>query len=143
MRPGGSSAIAEQYADSLLAWLQQGTGIEQVSMAGSFRRTRETVGDVDILVVARNGVAVIAHLLAYAEISEVGAHGGTRATVCLKSGLQVDLRVMVGAVHDHFALARPRHMRRMLRALDSPHLHVLAHPSGRLIGEREPMDLST
>lgn len=90
-------AVAEQYAEGLLAWLRQGEGVERVSVAGSYRRARDTVGDLDILVVARDGAAATSHFLAYDEIGDVVSHGGTRSTVYLKSGIQVDLRVVEAA----------------------------------------------
>jgi len=49
--------------------------------------------------------------------------------------------VVVGAVHSRFDLSRAAQTRRILRAMDNPHLTLLAHPTGRLIGEREPYDV--
>lgn len=63
-------------------------------MAGSYRRCRETVGDLDILVVAADDSPVKARFVAYDAVAEVLSQGPTRASVVLKSGLQVDLRVV-------------------------------------------------
>ena len=87
-------AVAAQYADSLVEYLRQAPGIDRITVAGSFRRAKETVGDLDILTTARSGKAVIRHFVAYDEVREVLSQGTTRATVILKSGLQVDLRVV-------------------------------------------------
>jgi DNA polymerase (family 10) len=51
------------------------------------------------------------------------------------------LDVVVGAVHSKFGLARAKQTRRILRAMNRPHFSILAHPSGRLIAEREAYDV--
>jgi len=88
---------AAQYAAALIAWLRKAPGAGEVVAAGSLRRSRETVGDLDLLAWAPDGAAVCRHLLAYPEVAEVRACGGTRATVLLQCGLQVDLRVVPAA----------------------------------------------
>lgn len=87
-------AVAAQYADALTAYLQGVPGVRQLAVAGSFRRMRETVGDLDILVTAAANKGVIQRFSAYDEVAEVLSAGSTRASVVLKSGLQVDLRVV-------------------------------------------------
>ncbi len=87
-------ALAAQYAQALVEYLQQVGGVKQVTVAGSYRRCRETVGDLDILVSAEHSAPVMDHFVAYDEIIEVLAKGHTRATVILRSGLQVDVRVV-------------------------------------------------
>ncbi len=87
-------ATASQYAETLTDWLREIPGVAQVTLAGSFRRMRETVGDLDILVTAVADSPVIRQLAAYEEVAEVLSAGGTRASVVLKCGLQVDLRVV-------------------------------------------------
>ncbi|MBS1185350.1 MAG: polymerase [Proteobacteria bacterium] len=87
-------AVAAQYAEALTAFLQAVPGVEQVTVAGSFRRMRETVGDLDILVTAAAGSPVMPRFTAYDEVADVLSAGSTRASVVLKSGLQVDLRVV-------------------------------------------------
>jgi DNA polymerase (family 10) len=87
-------AVASRYAEPLVAYLKTASGVSQVQVAGSYRRCRETVGDLDILVVARQGRGVIEHFVAYDEVENVLSSGTTRASVILRSGLQVDLRVV-------------------------------------------------
>jgi DNA polymerase (family 10) len=87
-------AVAAQYADALCAFLQAVPGVDQVTVAGSFRRMRETVGDLDILVTAATDSPVMQRFTAYDEVAEVLSAGTTRASVILRSGLQVDLRVV-------------------------------------------------
>ncbi|MGA7181333.1 MAG: DNA polymerase/3'-5' exonuclease PolX [Thiobacillaceae bacterium] len=87
-------AVAAQYAESLVGWLGQIDGVEKVVIAGSYRRMRDTVGDIDILVTARTGSPVMAKFQNYEDVVEVLSAGSTRASVVLRSGLQVDLRVV-------------------------------------------------
>ncbi|HXE41287.1 MAG TPA: DNA polymerase/3'-5' exonuclease PolX [Azonexus sp.] len=89
-------AIAAQYAEALVAHLKGVAGVERVEVAGSYRRQRETVGDLDILVVASPRSKVMAAFTGYEEVAEVLANGPTRASIRLNSGLQVDLRVVSG-----------------------------------------------
>lgn len=87
-------ALAAQYAAALEAYLAKVPGVQKVTVSGSFRRMRETVGDLDILVAARAGNAVMERFTSYDEVKNVLAHGETRSSVTLKSGLQVDLRLV-------------------------------------------------
>jgi DNA polymerase (family 10) len=87
-------AMAAQYADALVTHLEGAPGVDRVVAAGSFRRMRETVGDLDLLVTARKSNATVERFVAYAEVEKVTAQGETRASVRLKPGLQVDLRVV-------------------------------------------------
>jgi DNA polymerase (family 10) len=87
-------AVAGQYAAALTAFLQKVQGVKQVVVAGSFRRMRETVGDLDILVTAQAGSPVMERFTGYDEVKEVLSAGTTRASVVLRCGLQVDLRVV-------------------------------------------------
>jgi len=87
-------AEAEAAARDLVAYLERQEGVKQVEVAGSFRRRRETVGDLDVLVTCKRGAKVSDRFVAYEDVDEVIAHGTTRSTVLLRSGLQVDLRVV-------------------------------------------------
>ncbi len=87
-------STAEDFAAGLCTHLAAGPGIGQVVVAGSYRRRKDTVGDLDIIVTCANGPAAVAHFTTYDEVAEVLAKGRTRSTVILKSGLQVDLRVV-------------------------------------------------
>ncbi|MDA8364392.1 MAG: DNA polymerase/3'-5' exonuclease PolX [Gammaproteobacteria bacterium] len=87
-------AVAGQYASALVRFLRTIAGVREVMVAGSFRRMKETVGDLDILVTADDPSSVIAGFAGYDEVGEVLSKGRTRSTVVLKSGIQVDLRVV-------------------------------------------------
>jgi DNA polymerase (family X) len=87
-------SVAAQYGESLLGYLRALPGVQQAEIAGSYRRCRDTVGDLDVLVSGGRGAEVIERFLAYPEVAEVLARGPTKASVRLRSGLQVDLRVL-------------------------------------------------
>src|ERR1019366_5157892 len=78
----------------LLDYMRAQPGVRRADITGSFRRGRETVGDLDILVEASDGAEVSARFARYPEVRAVLAQGPTRASVRLASGLQVDLRVL-------------------------------------------------
>ncbi|SPJ32019.1 DNA polymerase/3'-5' exonuclease PolX [Kushneria phyllosphaerae] len=85
---------AHRAAADLIAWLEHAKSAQRISAAGSLRRGRDTVGDLDILVSSDDGPAIMAHLMDYPEIAEIVSHGETKSTVYLHSGLQVDVRVV-------------------------------------------------
>ncbi|VTZ52101.1 DNA polymerase type-X / 3'-5' exodeoxyribonuclease [Methylocella tundrae] len=87
-------AMAEAEAEALVSFLRPGLDKARVVVAGSYRRRRDTVGDLDILVAAHRNAAVGDRLSKYENVANVLAHGPTRTTVVLRSGLQVDLRVV-------------------------------------------------
>jgi DNA polymerase (family 10) len=86
--------IADDFAKPLLEHLKRSKRVVQATVAGSYRRRKETVGDLDIVVAAHAGSDVMHRFVSYDEVVEIAAHGETRATVVLRSGLQVDLRVV-------------------------------------------------
>jgi DNA polymerase (family 10) len=87
-------ALALQYAEPLADHLRRAPGVERVVVAGSDRRGKETVGDLDILATASPREPVLERLVGCDEVASVLSRGSTRATVVLRSGLQVDLRVV-------------------------------------------------
>jgi DNA polymerase (family 10) len=85
---------AKPVVEEMIAYLKEAPGVGAVSAAGSYRRARETVGDIDIVATAAKGAPVIAHFIDHEDVGAVVAKGPTRATVLLQDGLQVDLRVV-------------------------------------------------
>ena len=87
-------ADADVVVQNLLAYMRACPSIRQIEMAGSYRRGRETIGDLDMLVDAADVAAVMDHFGAHLQVEETIARGDTKMTVRLASGLQVDLRVV-------------------------------------------------
>lgn len=89
-----SYAEAAGEVDELTAYMKKSRAVETLEAAGSFRRKRDTVGDIDMLAISSKPEQVMERLLAYARVDRNLGAGETKATVVLKSGLQVDLRVV-------------------------------------------------
>jgi DNA polymerase (family 10) len=97
--------VADEEAQKLCAYiLDAGEAIESVTPAGSLRRGKETIGDLDLLVsmhpsrdVQKDVDAVAEHILRYPAIQQKLAHGENKASVLLDGGLQVDVRLLESA----------------------------------------------
>jgi len=85
-------SAAEPLIGPLLAAVQQAPGVTHVTVAGSFRRRLETVGDIDILAACEKDSPVMERFIRHEDVRDVVSHGPTRSIVHLRSGLQVDLR---------------------------------------------------
>lgn len=85
--------LAKRLAEEYKKYLEECPAAQRVEIAGSLRRRRETIGDLDILA-SGPGEKIINHFVKYREVKEVIAQGPTKASVLLKSGIQVDLRVV-------------------------------------------------
>jgi DNA polymerase (family 10) len=104
-------AAAEQMVEPIVAELRKTAGVRDVVVAGSFRRRKETVGDLDILATEKDGARITERFVRYPEVRKVLSQGPGRATVILKSGIQVDLRVVppesFGAALAYFTGSKP------------------------------------
>jgi DNA polymerase (family 10) len=87
-------ADAEEYTEPLIEYLKKIRGVKQVQVAGSYRRKKETVGDIDILVTCKNGTDVAGKFVKYEDVDRVISRGKTRSSIVLRNDLQVDLRVV-------------------------------------------------
>ena len=82
-------------AEGIMAGLREACpGLGRISPAGSLRRWKETVGDVDIMGTADDPAAVMDALVALPEVREVLGHGMKKSSVVVQSGLQIDLRIV-------------------------------------------------
>lgn len=85
---------ADQLASSLASHLNQCESIGQLEFAGSYRRGRETVGDLDILVVSQDPASVMAHFGNYPDLEQIIVQGDTKMSIRVGNSFQVDLRVV-------------------------------------------------
>jgi DNA polymerase (family 10) len=85
--------------DEIFSRLKEVPGVRNLVPAGSLRRFRETVGDIDLMGTANNAEAVIQAFTSLPMVKEILASGTTKASVVVSGGLQVDLRIVE---HDSF-----------------------------------------
>lgn len=84
----------EPVAAAVARQLLPAAGVESVVVAGSFRRRRPDVGDLDVLIAARKDSDALDRFVALPNTDHVLAHGPTRAAIVLRSGLQIDARLV-------------------------------------------------
>ena len=82
------------WAEEIVALLKKGSPVDRIDVAGSIRRRRETVKDIDILVTSKAPLKVMEAFVALPMVEEVLLKGETKTSVRLKQGIQVDLRVV-------------------------------------------------
>ena len=89
--------------------------ITTLEVAGSLRRFEETIGDIDLVCTASNPEQVLQALVSQPNVSEILGHGGTKASVVLNQGIQVDLRVVeeahLGALLQYFTGSQQHNVR--------------------------------
>ncbi|MCO5398863.1 DNA polymerase/3'-5' exonuclease PolX [Ralstonia soli] len=107
-------AIAKPCADALTRYLMASGLIDRLVVAGSYRRGRDTVGDLDLLITGKNRAQIVDHFVHYKEVANRISAGPTRASVVLKNGMQVDLRVVradaFGAALVYFTGSKPHNI---------------------------------
>lgn len=112
----------ETLIAGVLDHVEGGPGVERVEVAGSLRRRKETIGDVDILALAEDdGRAVVDHFCAYPGAARVEAQGDTKGNIVLHSGLSIDLRVIprrsFGAALQYFTGSKEHNVAMRTRAV--------------------------
>lgn len=86
--------MAEQVVEPMKDYLKKVSGVKKITVAGSYRRKKETVGDLDILAICEDGAKVMDRFVNYEDVEKVISHGDTRSSVVMRSGIQIDLRVL-------------------------------------------------
>jgi DNA polymerase (family 10) len=113
---------AERFVEPLVAYLKEVPEVERLEVAGSYRRRRETIGDIDLLATASNPGPVMEAFLHYPQIDRTLMSGDTRSTITLGSGLQVDLRVVApesyGAALLYFTGSKEHNVKLRRRAVE-------------------------
>jgi len=87
-------SVALSSAEAIKEFLAENPVIQKIEVAGSLRRWKETIGDLDFLCTSHNPEKAIAHFLSYPQKQRALAEGTTKASLVLKSGLQCDFRVV-------------------------------------------------
>ena len=107
--------MALDLAEQLLAELTALPAVHRAAYAGSLRRMRETVGDINLLVTSEQPEAVMSAFCALPLVSRVLAHGPTKSSIVTTKGVQVDLRVVEpavwGAALMYFTGSKPHNIR--------------------------------
>lgn len=86
--------VAEQYVEPLVKYLKEGSNTKDVIVAGSYRRKKETVGDIDVLATGKKGKEITHRFTEFEDVAEIVSEGETKSTVKLRTGMQADLRVV-------------------------------------------------
>lgn len=113
---------ADAIMQSLLAWMRECPAVRQLEGAGSWRRGRETVGDLDLVVDSGDAAAVMDHLHRWKETSAVLLRGETKTSIRGPRDVQIDLRVVdhgsFGAALQYFTGSKEHNVKLRGRARD-------------------------
>lgn len=115
-------SVAFDYAGSLIEYLKGARGVKALEVAGSLRRRRETVGDLDILAICGKSSDIMNRFVGYDGVEEVIAKGATKSSVRLACGIQVDVRVLdqasFGAALQYFTGSKDHNIALRTRAVE-------------------------
>ncbi len=89
-----SLARAREIAFSVVEYLKRTVKLKEISPAGSLRRGRETVGDIDILTTGKDGARIIEVFTSFPQTERILAAGDTKGSIIVEGGVQVDLRIV-------------------------------------------------
>jgi DNA polymerase (family 10) len=121
--------VALPLAERLLQDIRSVRSVERADLAGSIRRGRETIGDVDILIISGDSPTVLQKLVKLPQVKQVLGVGDTRATMIIEGGVQVDIRAMApesyGAALQYFTGSKQHNV----------HLRTIARKHGLKINE--------
>jgi len=111
--------VAEDVAGRVVAYLKKTAPVSNVSAAGSLRRWKETIGDIDILATGKDGTKIVDIFTKFPETREVAAAGDTKGSIIVEGGVQVDLRIVeersFGAALQYFTGSKEHNVK--LRAI--------------------------
>lgn len=115
-------SFGRRAADELLGYLSEAGGLEKLSPAGSLRRGRETIGDLDLLVTGPGAPAALDRFVQHPKVHNILVRGGNKASIQFGlEGLQVDLRALpsesYGAAMQYFTGSKEHNVHLRTRAL--------------------------
>lgn len=90
--------VAEEAARALLAYVAGCKAVQRVELAGSLRRRKEVIKDIDLVASSKHPETVMSHFVSYPGRKRVTGHGDTKASIVLDSGISADLRVVADEV---------------------------------------------
>ena len=135
-------ADADRFAQEIRDWMRGAKGVEKIEVAGSYRRGKDTIGDLDFLVVSSKGEIVMDRFAAFPETAGVIARGPTKVAIRLADGLQVDMRVVpaesFGAALQYFTGSKDHNIILRGRAKDSG-LKINEYGVFRVDGKKEQL----
>jgi DNA polymerase (family 10) len=121
--------IALPFARQVVEWLKERAPIDKIEPAGSIRRRKETIGDIDILVTSTQPLEVMDAFVSLPVVREVIAKGETKTSVITEMGIQMDVRVVepdcFGAALQYFTGSKEHNI----------HLRKIAQDMGLKISE--------
>jgi DNA polymerase (family 10) len=86
--------FARTAADRMVAYLRESANVTEISVCGSLRRWKETIGDIDLLVASDQAAPIMAAFTSAPNVERILARGDTKSSVIVERGLQIDLRVV-------------------------------------------------
>jgi DNA polymerase (family 10) len=133
-------AEAKPYVDGIITYLEKSDLMEKVTAVGSFRRFKETVGDIDLVATSSAPPRAIEYFVKYPEFTKIITSGETKSTAIHSSGIQVDLEILpereFGSLLQHFTGSKEHNI--ALRTYAQEHgfsisEHGIKKKSGKLI----------
>lgn len=143
---------ARTAADRMIAHLRESANVGEISVCGSVRRWKETIGDIDLLVASDQAAPVMAAFTSAPNVERVLAHGDTKSSVIVERGLQIDLRVVPAASwgaallyftgsKEHNVRLRGYALRKKLLLNEYGLYHVGEEKSGTAVASRTEVDI--
>jgi DNA polymerase (family 10) len=139
--------LAFPVAKRIVEILREKTGSKQIEWAGSLRRMREDIGDIDILAAGPRHEKIVQAFTHLPEVKEVLASGETKASIIVEGGLQIDLRVVdedsYGAALQYFSGSKAHniHLRGIARAKGIKINEYGVFKGDRKVGGKEERDV--
>ena len=134
--------------EKLLKTIREVKGVDKAEVAGSFRRHKATIGDLDVIVVTKSPKKVSDAIAALPIVEKVVAHGGTKLSFNLQSGLRVDVRFVErsqwGSALLYFTGDKEHNIMMRKRAIEKGwklNEYALADAKGKIIASREERDI--